>query len=378
MGVNLVVSGRVIQWEVFIPFQSTNTFILTYNRRIKSGCAAGNRHFIVAMTYYVTATGAGRVVPRNKLVNKSVNRDTKSTVVMAKKVSPSSVIKKSTSSAARSLRSLGSKISSGIKSIPGAVKNDVKALGNVVSSGVRTVGQKELEVVNRIASSKPVSVITQAPVKVMNTVSGVAHDIVSAPGKAMNSVETFTNNVVEQVTNIPARLADDAKDVLNSIENAITGTVNTGVNRVKTRVGNRVNRVETNLHNLISAGTNRAAAARDRIEARVNMAENRVSSAIGATVDRAKDTKNRLIGNVRRAGVHVIDTGRSVLTDVRTGIRKKLLVVVIGITVVGFLLWDNTRSQRAGIARFIEREGGAALQTLAREGPRAVRFAMPV
>lgn len=350
------------------------------------------RHFIVAMTYYVTATGAGRVVPRNKLVNKAVNRDTTSTVVMAKKVSPSSVMK-STSSAARSLRSLGSKISSGIKSIPGAVKNDVKALGNevknftrtgidkvenVISSGVRTVGQKELEVIDRITSSKPVSVITQAPVKVMNTVSGVAHDIVSAPGKAMNSIETFTNNVVEQVTNIPARLADDAKDVLNSIENAITGTVNTGVNRVKTRVGNRINRVETNLHNLVAAGTNRAAAARDRIEARVNMAENRVASAIGATVDRAKDTKNRLIGNVRRAGVHVIDTGRSVLTDMRTGIRKKLLVVVIGITVVGFLLWDNTRSQRAGIARFLEREGGAALQTLAREGPKAVRFALPV
>lgn len=291
--------------------------------------------------------------------------------------------KVATTSAKRNIRSIGTKIKSGVKTLGSKVKTGIKTVEDgakdlldsgktrvenrigkvnkglkqgmsVVSGGINKLGNRvENTVVHTVGQSKPVKAVTTIARAATVSVPGL---VTQLPGKVTQTVsrlEDFTDNLAENLSTVPVKIATEINQLAEGIS-TIAGGVKAGVDTIKTGKAGEV----------------------------LGVVRDQVQTVGGTFVSGAQGVGRSMvsgIGDIRSqiasGGARLVDTGKRIVVNARTGLKKKLLAVLIGVSVVGFLLWDNTRSQRERLVTFVEREGGAAIQNLASNAYKAIPFA---
>ena len=238
------------------------------------------------------------------------------------------------------------KVNKGLKQGMTMVTGGINRFGEVEKSAIQAVGTRVIHPAKQT--------IIQAAQNVTRPVVDAAHTI----SVGIDKVEQMSDRVFSQIEHVPSRLAE----VVHRGNDAIGGAINSRINRVKTTVSGGVNLLEhkaNNIANRVGHGVNvvghRITSTGKNIKAGIGGVRDEVLGTVQANVDRAKN----FIPNL-------IDTGKTIVADVRTGAKKKIFALLIGAAVVGFLVWDNTRDARTNARKFLSEEGIPMLRDLAR------------
>lgn len=329
------------------------------------------------------ASASSAILGNPRITGTNVNK----TVAGRKGLSASRVAKPSTT---RSLRNLSTQISNGLKTLEQKVVNGVKEVEhgavNLINGGVQRTENRIGKVTNGLKQG-------------MNMVVGGVDRLGQMEQNAVHSV---SDNVVKPITHAVSNAGAAARTGISLITSgnasgANIGKVLTGVlpGSIQTAISKPINGVKQTIETVshlpgrVAAGAQRVEDMADHLFSEVQHAPERVKQAILGGVSNVKsgaqhaleEVESTITGRVTAArgtfsniknevtsGIHdvvsgarsvvprLLDTGKTITTNIRDGIRKRAFALIIGVTLVGFLLWDNTRNARSEAYRFLRED----------------------